>query len=192
MSRFEVSEERRDFLKTEVDRLTPQGDSKELVECLIELSYLAKHVGDGDESFVSSHKYGINAANMAHRLDEKELLGIALRYASVPFVGADCETMLKKSLEIFREIGNRKEEAWTIYRMTRAEGVEGYTVEMALEIFEDVNDEGGIAACLISLMPRTEENLDRAIAIYKKHGAERDLKMALMMKKCYFPNSLES
>lgn len=151
------------------------GKAKEAGICYSRLAHLLKHIGPFEEAALAGQK----AVFYLRQSDDKRELSEALRQASVPFVGTSELDYLRESLALAREIGDREQEAWTIYRYTRAltppvdlmnqwkrlsekrrtenyrawveEVREGHAVEEALAIFEEIGDAAGIATCLVSL-----------------------------------------
>ena len=73
--------------------------------------------------------------------------------------------------------------------MTRASGVEGYTVEQALERFKACGNIEGEATCLVSLgfqrKPKEPQLLEKAAALFDQIGNTREAERArLMLSVC--------
>ena len=109
-------------LKALIDRYRQEGKARELGICLARMSHLVKHVGtdDGTDTFPSSADYGIEAIHWLREAGDKKELARALRVACVPFCDGPHEEWLAESLALSREIGDRENEGWTLYRYTRA------------------------------------------------------------------------
>jgi len=165
---------------------------RELGETLSALSHLYKHVGTagGEGAFSSAAAAGREAVRILRKHGDNRSLAIALRRAAVPFTGSKRnQRMLEESLRLCREIGDREQEGWTLYRMTRADGVEGYTLEEALACFDETGCAEGRATCLISLAiqehPWRREWLVEAVSLYEASGDRRLAKMARLYVECH-------
>ncbi len=143
--------------------------------CYSRLAHLLKHIGPMDEAAVCGQK----AIHYLRQSEDKGELARALRVGRVPFAGVPEGDYLRESLNLAREVRDREQEAWTIYRFTRAltpphalvadwdrlpeeerrgklrewqeHERDGHTVEEALAIFESLGHPVGIATCLVSL-----------------------------------------
>ncbi|MGI8923500.1 MAG: hypothetical protein ACR2HJ_05580 [Fimbriimonadales bacterium] len=149
-----VTEDGRRSLIELVARYRASGQTRELGVCLARLAHCVKHVGteDGADAFPASAGFGREAVDLLRQTGDKSELARALRVAAVPLVaGVHHKALLSESLAIAREIGDKEEEGWTLFRMTRADGVEGATVEQALACFEVCGSLAGKATCLVAL-----------------------------------------
>ncbi|MCB8933816.1 MAG: hypothetical protein M9921_08890 [Fimbriimonadaceae bacterium] len=174
-----VTEEGRDELIRMVADYQQPGDELELGQTLSRLAHVVKHVGspDGQGAMVRSAQIGSEAVRVLREIDAPKALCRALRIAAVPFVtGIDCEALLAESLTLARQIGDLEEEGWTLFRMTRANGVDGVAVEDALRCFEACGSLSGKACCLVSMAIETQphplELLEEAARLYEQDGNE--------------------
>lgn len=203
-------------LKALIREYEGSGQVREAGICCMRMAHLLKQIGP----FGESAQYGQKAVELLRQADEKKELIRALRAACVPFTAlVDQQAYLNEALMLSIEIKDRVEEAWTIYRMTRAytpnqdeqkelEGLSerasvakyrelaerarnGYTVERALSIFEEVGDEMGIATCLVSLgierKPSDRALFERAISLFEKLGDTNSVWRTTMMADTFAP-----
>lgn len=99
--------------------------------------------------------------------------------------------MLEESLALAREIGDIEEEAWTTFRMTRADGVPGHTLEAALALFEQCGCLAGQATCLrcigfqigkhnIPMLQKSVELFEQAGHTEEAERGKRFIEVAMM------------
>lgn len=190
-----TTEDGRDQLLKLAEEYEKAGKIRELGNCYARLAHVVKHVGmpDGYEAFPSARAFGERAVECLRQAGDKKELARALLSGAVPLSSPNTAAELTEALAIAREIGDREMQAETLFRMTRADGVPGHTIEEALEIFEELGDAGGCATCLLSISvertPRSLEMFDRAIALYEESGAEEELRKARIMRNVFFPGA---
>lgn len=128
------------FSALEVARAS--GDEVEIGKALTKLSWLARAIGLGDEEqpFFSAVRYGAEAVRVLRGASDKAALSDALRAAAVPFIdGLDHLALLKQSLDVARESGDRSQEAWSLYwlgKMRRDDAM----LEEASALFDAIGD----------------------------------------------------
>lgn len=179
------TDEGRETLLALADEYRAAGRPRELGICLARLAHVVKHAGtrDDEPAFDAAARYGREAVELLRQAGDQRELAIALRAAALPFVtGVDHTTLLTESLALARSIGDKEQEGWTLYRMTKAQGVAGVSVEDALACFESCGCLEGQAACLLSLAiastPWSLEKLNRAVELYEQSGHAKEADMA--------------
>ncbi len=186
-----VTDEGRDALIALIARYRATGQTRELGICLSRLAHCVKHVGTAspEGAFDASARLGNEAIALLRQTHDKKELARALRVAAVPLVdGIDHSALLTESLAIAREIGDKEQEGWTLYRMTRFNGVPGATLEQALACFESCGCVSGKATCLLSLgfgsSPRSLAMIDEAVELYESVGEADSANIARKFADC--------
>lgn len=179
------TDEGREILLALADQYRAAGQTRELGICLARLAHVIKQVGTGTDepAFDAAARYGLEAVELLRRAGDQRELARALRLAALPFVtGVDQAALLTESLTIARAIGDKEQEGRTLYRMTKANGVPGVTVEEALACFEACACLDGQADCLLSLAitrnPWSLEMINQAVELYEQAGHTREAGIA--------------
>jgi len=182
-----VSVEGRDTLIRLAREYRDSGQQFELGCTLSRLAHVVKHVGaPGDiPAFQAAASVGDQAVEILRECGAKRELALALLNSAVPFSEIDYEAILNEALALSQEVGDAELEGWIRYRMTRANGVAGHTLEEALACFEKINCKLGIAVCLSSLgfqrEPPDIEMMRKAVSLYEECGREEDAKRVRAM-----------
>ena len=194
---FPISEKGRDQLADLITQLRQTDDKRALGIALATMAQMVKHTGtsDGSPAFETAAKFGREAVGILREVGDKAELARALRMSALPFEPIDHEALLLESVQLAREAGDRVQEGWTLYRMTRSQGVPGTTTEEALAVFEEACCLEGQATCLLSLgfsrNPREPKLIEQAVKIYEEVGDERQARIARMYLKAASDSSTE-
>lgn len=182
-----VTEEGRSTLEALAHEYGSENKVWELGLTLSRLAHVVKHVGssNGAPAFEESARLGAEAVRLLRQTDDRKALARALVIASVPMIRVDHKAMLKEALKISREIGDKEEEGWTLYRMTRADGVKGVSISEALACFEEAGCKAGIATCCLSLGFQEKDLTlsDRAVQLFEELDDEHQVRVARMYAK---------
>ena len=196
-----------------IKKYEKEGQMRELGITCSRMAQLLKEIGPMSDAAI----YGQKAIEYLRRTDDKKELAKALRVACIPFSSGPHKEWLEESLALSRQIGDKEEEGWTIYRFTRAftptierlkeledldeitkamryremadQARNGHTVEEALGIFEEIGNDIGIATCLLSLgvESRSRAQFDRAVELYERAGDSNMAGKARMFAETFAP-----
>ena len=143
------------------------GQVREAGICCSRLANLLKHIGPMDEAA----NYGHRAVAYLRNTEDRKEYARALRVACLPFMAGPHLEYLEKSLEICREIGDKEEEGWTLFRLTKPLHTAGKSMADIMETLEH----GSVKENQIMLakMERTRDqtySLEDSLAVFEKIG----------------------
>ena len=110
-----VDETSKPILEALIAKYEAAGQNRELGICCSRMANLLKHIGPIDEAATFGHRA---VAYLRNTEDRKEYAR-ALRIACLPFTIGPHREYLEESLKISREIGDKEEEGWTLFRLTK-------------------------------------------------------------------------
>lgn len=189
-----TDEERRYAAFAALEAAHATGDEIEIGKAMTKLSWLARQIGLGEQegAWCSAARYGLEAVNLLRGKGDPEALVDALQAAAMPFMtGLDHIALLRESLEISREAGLRRHEAWALFYLGNQLHDDSSRAE-ALQIFEELGDAFGCATVRRSrafrrgLRPR--EKADEYIQCaedYLSLGRREEAHKALVMAQVF-------
>lgn len=186
-----TDEEQRYAAFAALEAANASGDDVAIGKALTKLSWLARQIGLGDEepAFGSAARYGVEAVRVLRGASDKVALSEALRAAAVPFVtGHDHLDLLRESLAVAREAGDRSGEAWSLFYLGRMQCDDSLLSE-SQGLFKELGDAGGQAnvrqsrAIRRGASPREKANefiksAEDYLAVGKREAAYKALTMA--------------
>lgn len=85
-----------------------------------------------------THELALQAIPILRELGEQRELVRALRAAAVPFVAANRKELLSEALEIAKSIGDREQEGWALFDLSRNVVDSTHVVDDALACFNEI------------------------------------------------------
>ena len=110
-----VDETSKLILEALIAKYEALGQNRELGICCSRMANLLKHIGPMDEAVTFGHR----AVAYLRSTEDRKEYARALRIACLPFTLGPHREYLEESLKISREIGDKEEEGWTLFRLTK-------------------------------------------------------------------------
>jgi hypothetical protein len=172
-----IEEASKPILEALIAKYKAGEQARELGICCSQMAHLLKHIGPMDEAAL----YGQKAIWFLRQTDDKKELARAMRVACVPFTDGPHKEYLEESLTLSREIGDREEEAWTMYRLTRAMPTPGISMETIMTTLEHGSEEDSLK--LLDEMKGTDAKTYRvedALSVFEEIGNSVGIAMCLV------------
>ena len=162
-----VDETSKPILEALIVKYEAAGQNRELGICCSRMANLLKHIGPLDEAATFGHRA---VAYLRNTEDRKEYAR-ALRIACLPFTVGPHREYLEESLRISREIGDKDEEGWTLFRLTKPLHTAGKSMADIMETLAHGSAKEN--QLMLAQMEKTRDqaySLEDALAVFEEVG----------------------
>lgn len=162
-----VDETSKPILEALIAKYEAEGQNRELGICCSRMANFLKHIGPMDEAVTFGHR----AVAYLRSAEDRKEYARALRIACLPFTIGPHREYLEESLKISREIGDKEEEGWTLFRLTKPLHTAGKSMADIVETLSH----GSVKEnqMMLAKMEKTRDRaytLEGALAVFEEIG----------------------